>query len=48
MATKSKTGISGLRQLTFKPGPPKSTSIGDGQHSKPRRRGRKKYRGQGR
>lgn len=48
MTTKSKTGIAGLRQTVFKAGPPKTTTIGNGQHSRPRRRGAEKYRGQGR
>ena len=43
MATKSKTGTLGRNGHT--PGPPKKTSIGQGQNSRPRNR--KKLRGQG-
>jgi len=43
MAVKSKTG---LARLQFKPGKPKKTRQGNGQHSKASH-GRKKYRGQG-
>jgi len=45
MAVKSKVGTG---RVEHKPGPPKTTSIGYGQHSRPRRRGRKPLRGQGR
>jgi hypothetical protein len=45
MAVKAKTGLSG----TIRKEPvPKTTSIGQGQRSRPKRRGRKKTRGQGR
>ena len=44
MAVKSKVGTG---RVDHKPGPPKTTSQGQGQHSRPRRRGRKKLRGQG-
>lgn len=44
MAVKSKLA---LGRIDHKPGKPKLTSIGQGQHSRPRRRGRKKLRGQG-
>jgi len=47
MAVKSKVGIAGSR-LAYKPGRPKTTSIGYGQHSRPRRRGKKRRVGQGR
>ena len=47
MAVKSKTGVSATR-LTGPQGCKKSTSQGQGQHSKPRRKGRKKLVGQGR
>lgn len=46
MAVKAKTGSLGRTGHT--PGPPKTTSIGQGARSRPRRRGRKKLRGQGR
>jgi len=42
MAVKAKTGTG---KLEHKSGPPKRTSIGQGQHSRPRNR--KKLRGQG-
>lgn len=45
MAVKSKTGTG---RLEHKAGRPKTTSIGYGQNSRPRRRGKKKMRGQGR
>lgn len=38
---------SGTAAIQHQPGPPKTISIGQGQGSKPRRRGRKKLRGQG-
>jgi hypothetical protein len=45
MAVKAKAGLSG----TIRKEPvPKTTSIGHGLRSRPRRRGRKRYRGQGR
>jgi hypothetical protein len=44
MAVKSKVGTA---RIEHKPGPPKTTSIGQGQNSRPRRRGRKPLRGQG-
>lgn len=45
MAVKSKVGTA---RIEHRPGPPKTTSIGQGLNSRPRRRGRKKTRGQGR
>lgn len=45
MAVKSKTGSLGRTGHT--PGPPKTTSQGYGTRSRPRRRGRKPLRGQG-
>lgn len=45
MAVKSKVGTG---RIEHKPGPPKTTAQGQGQHSRPRRRGRKPLRGQGR
>lgn len=45
MAVKAKTGAA---RIEHQPGPPKTTSIGQGMRSRPRRRGRKKLRGQGR
>ena len=45
MAVKSKTA---LGRVDHKAGRPKTTSQGFGQHSRPRRRGKKKLRGQGR
>jgi hypothetical protein len=45
MAVKSKVGAA---RIEHQPGPPKTTSQGQGQNSRPRRRGRKKLRGQGR
>lgn len=44
MAVKSKTA---LGRLDHKAGRPKTTSQGYGQHSRPRRRGKKKLVGQG-
>jgi hypothetical protein len=44
MAVKSKVGTA---RLEHKAGPPKTTSQGYGQHSRPKRRGRKPMRGQG-
>jgi hypothetical protein len=44
MAVKSKIGTA---RIEHQPGSPKTTSQGQGQHSRPRRRGRKKLRGQG-
>ncbi len=45
MAVKAKTGVSGTR-TSYRPGKPKRTRQGAGQHSKPNH-GRKKHRGQG-
>jgi len=45
MAVRSKTGTA---RIEHQPGPPKTTSQGQGQHSRPRRRGKKPLRGQGR
>lgn len=45
MAARSKGGAT---RIEHQPGRPKTTSIGQGQRSRPRRRGRKKLRGQGR
>jgi hypothetical protein len=45
MAVKSKTA---LGRVEHKAGRPKTTSQGYGQHSRPRRRGKKKLIGQGR
>ena len=45
MAVKSKSGVASLQRKDPKP---KTTSIGQGLQSRPRRRGRKKLRGQGR
>jgi len=42
MAVKAKTGVA---RVEHQPGKPKRTSIGQGQHSRPRNR--KKLRGQG-
>jgi hypothetical protein len=47
MAVKSKGGSAALKRQ-HQPGPSKTTSIGQGQHSRPRRRGKKPLRGQGR
>jgi hypothetical protein len=45
MAVRSKTGAA---HISHQPGPPKTTSIGYGARSRPRRRGKKPLRGQGR
>ena len=45
MAVKAKTGTA---RIDHQPGPPKTTRQGYGQQSRPRRRGRKPLRGQGR
>ena len=45
MATRSKTGVA---RLDHTPGPPKTTRQGYGTRSRPRRRGKKPLRGQGR
>jgi hypothetical protein len=45
MAVRSKQGTA---RLEHQPGPPKTTRDGYGQHSRPRRRGKKALRGQGR
>ena len=45
MAVKAKTGVA---RLDHQAGPPKTTSIGYGARSRPRRRGKKPLRGQGR
>jgi hypothetical protein len=45
MAVKSKTA---LGRVEHKTGRPKTTSQGMGQHSRPRRKGKKPLRGQGR
>jgi hypothetical protein len=45
MAVKSKTGAA---RVEHQPGPPKTTRQGYGQRSRPRRRGKKPLRGQGR
>lgn len=45
MAVKSKVGTG---RLEHTPGKPKTTSQGQGQHSRPRRKGKKPLRGQGR
>jgi hypothetical protein len=45
MVVKAKTGTA---RIDHQPGPPKTTSIGYGQNSRPRRRGKKPRRGQGR
>lgn len=44
MTVRSKTGTA---RIEHQAGPPKTTRQGQGQHSRPRRRGRKKLRGQG-
>ena len=44
MAVKSKAGTA---KVEFQSGPPKTTCQGFGQHSRPRRRGKKALRGQG-
>jgi hypothetical protein len=45
MAVKSKQGAA---RVDHQPGPPKTTRQGFGQNSRPRRRGKKALRGQGR
>jgi len=45
MAVRSKTGTARLEHQANRP---KTTRQGYGQHSRPRRRGKKKLRGQGR
>jgi len=45
MAVKSKTA---LGRIEHRPGKPKKTRQGAGQHTKTVKHGRKKYRGQGR
>jgi hypothetical protein len=45
MAAKAKTGAA---RIEHQPGPPKTTRQGYGQHSRPRRRGKKRLVGQGR
>jgi hypothetical protein len=45
MAVKAKTGTARVEHHVS---PPKTTSIGYGQNSRPRRRGKKPLRGQGR
>lgn len=45
MAVRSKEGTA---RIEHQPGQPKTTSQGQGRRSRPRRRGRKKLRGQGR
>ena len=47
MTVKSKGGNAGLKR-EHKPSAPKLTSIGQGKHSRPRRKGKKPMRGQGR
>ena len=47
MAVKTKGGSAALKRQ-HQPGPPKTTSSGQGQNSRPLRRGKKKTRGQGR
>ena len=47
MAVKSKGGSAALKR-EHTPGAPKTTSIGQGAHSRPRRKGKKSLRGQGR
>lgn len=46
MTVKSKGGNAGLKR-EHKPSAPKLTSIGQGQNSRPRRKGKKPMRGQG-
>ena len=46
MAVKSKGGNAGLKR-DHEPSAPKLTSIGQGQNSRPRRKGKKPMRGQG-
>jgi hypothetical protein len=45
MVVRSKTGAA---RVEHQPGPPKTTRQGYGQRSRPRRRGKKPLRGQGR
>lgn len=45
MAVKAKTGTA---RIDHQPGRPKTTRDGYGQNSRPRRRGKKRLRGQGR
>jgi hypothetical protein len=45
MAVRSKQGAA---YIDHQPGPPKTTRQGYGQHSRPRRRGKKRRVGQGR
>lgn len=45
MAVKSKTA---LGRIEHKQGRPKTTSIGQGRNSRPKRKGHKRLRGQGR
>jgi hypothetical protein len=47
MTVKSKGGSAALKR-EHQPRAPKLTSIGQGQHSRPQRRGKKKLVGQGR
>ena len=47
MAVKTRGGSAALKR-EHQPAAPKLTSIGQGQHSRPQRRGKKKRRGQGR
>ena len=46
MGIKSQGGNAALKRL-HNPGAPKTTSIGQGKHSCPRRKGKKPMRGQG-
>jgi len=46
MGVKSQGGNAALKRL-HDPGAPKTTSIGQGKHSRPRRKGKKPMRGQG-
>jgi hypothetical protein len=45
MTVKAKTGTASLQRKEPKP---KTTSIGAGLHSRPERKGKKRYKGQGR
>jgi hypothetical protein len=47
MAVKTKGGSAALKRQ-HEPGPPKTTRDGYGQHSRPRKRGKKPMVGQGR
>jgi hypothetical protein len=47
MTVKSRGGSAALKR-EHQPGKPKTTSIGQGAHSRPRRKGKKPLRGQGR